>query len=151
MSAPTIHPTTDTGGVGADGHQIGVGWLAGWALLTTFAVFEVVKHGYVNGGAGSAALLTAAAIVGFIAPDLTFLVGIGQETQPGKLPRRAVPFYNAMHRFLVPFVLTTVIGVALAPLGLGALVAFIWGLSWMAHIAADRAVGYGLRNADGSR
>lgn len=126
-------------------------WLGLWAFLTVFAVFEVVKHGYVNGTATDAALLTATAVGFFVAPDLTFLIGAGQPAAKGSLPVRAVPWYNTMHRMWIPLTLTTIIGIALAPLALIPLAGFIGGLSWMAHIALDRAAGYGLRNPDGSR
>ena len=131
--------------------QIHWTWLTVWAFLTTFAVFEVVKHGYVNGTATDAALLTSAAVGFFVAPDLTFLIGAGQPAAKGSLPTRAVPWYNTMHRMWIPLSLTTIIGIALAPLALVPLAGFIGGLSWMAHIALDRAAGYGLRNPDGSR
>ena len=127
------------------------GWLGLWAFLTAFTVFEVVKHGYVDGTATDALLLTAAAIGCFVVPDLTFLIGAGQPAPKGALPTRAVPWYNLMHRMWIPLLLTSFVGVALAPLTPVALAGFIGGLSWMAHIALDRAAGYGLRNPDGSR
>ncbi len=126
-------------------------WLALWAFVTAFAVFEVVKHGYVNGSASYAAVLTTTAVGAFIAPDLTFVVGIRDDVPHGSMSRKAVPFYNAAHRMTVALGLTLVIGIGLAPLNSAAVVAFVGGLSWMAHIAMDRAAGYGLRNADGSR
>ena len=131
--------------------RVRVGWLGLWAFLTAFAGFEVVKHGIVTGTATDAVILAASAFVSFVAPDLTFLVGVGQPTQPGHLPRAAVPWYNAMHRISVPLALTTVVGIALAPLPLWGLALFVAGLSWMAHISLDRAAGYGLRQPDGSR
>ena len=81
-------------------------WLAVWAFLTTFTAFEVVKHGYVNGAAADAALLTATAVGFFVAPDLTFLIGAGQPAAKGSLPTRAVPWYNTMHRMWIPLTLT---------------------------------------------
>lgn len=126
-------------------------WLAVWALLTTFALFEVVKHGFVNGTLLDAAMLSAVAFGCFVAPDLTFLIGIGEPVPHGNLARRAVPWYNRMHRMWFPFALTSLIGIVLAPLAFVPLAMFIGGLSWMAHIALDRSAGYGLRNADGSR
>ena len=126
-------------------------WFAGWLFLTVFVWFEVVKHGYVNGGRLDAVVLTATAVGAFVLPDLTFLVGLGEEARQGYLPRRAVPFYNALHRFWPPLLLTTVVVIVFDPLGPVALVVFIAGLSWMAHVAMDRAAGYGLRNADGGR
>ena len=126
-------------------------WLALWAVLTAFAVFEVVKHGFVNGSPGQAAILSATAFGSFIAPDLTFLVGTGQPTPHGHIAPVAVSWYNSMHRMWVPFLLTTIVGVAFAPLALWSLALFIGGLSWMAHIALDRTAGYGLRLPDGGR
>ena len=116
-----------------------------------FAVFEVVKHGHVNGSALEATVFTATAVGFFIAPDLTFLIGAGQPVVKSHIAPKAVPWYNAMHRMWLPISLTTIIGVVFAPLGFATLAQFIRGLSWMAHIALDRAGGYGLRNADGSR
>lgn len=126
-------------------------WLGVWAFLATFVVFEVVKHGFVFGSAAQAVALTVTAVGCFIAPDLTFLIGAGQPVPRGHIATQAVRWYNALHRMWVPLVLTSVIGVVLAPLAFGALAAFIGGLSWMAHIALDRAAGYGLRHPDGSR
>ena len=126
-------------------------WLGLWAFLTAFAGFEVVKHGFVNGSPLHAFALTVTAVGFFIAPDLTFIIGIGDDVPHGSLSTRAVPYYNAMHRMLVALAFTTVIGVGLAPLAPIPLALFIGGLSWMAHIAMDRTAGYGLRNRDGSR
>jgi Domain of unknown function (DUF4260) len=56
---------------------------------------------------------------------------------PGQLHPRAVPLYNALHRFPGPILLAFVPGFLLA--------AVAWGL----HIAIDRTVGYGLRSRDG--
>ena len=127
-----------------------IGWLALWVVLTAFAGFEVVKHGYLDGGAIDAIVLTVAAVGFFILPDLTFLIGIGETTEHGHLPVRTVPYYNALHRLWPPLALTVVVGVVFAPLSLGALAFFVGGLSWMAHVALDRATGFGLRNPDGS-
>ena len=127
-----------------------IGWLALWVVLTAFAGFEVVKHGYLDGGAIDAIVLTVAAVGFFILPDLTFLIGIGESTEHGHLPVRTVPYYNALHRLWPPLVLTVMIGVVFAPLSLGTLALFVGGLSWMAHVALDRATGFGLRNPDGS-
>ena len=132
-------------------HRLHWNWLALWASLTAFAVFEVVKHGFVNGSAVYAIALTAAAVGSFIAPDLTFVIGAGNDVAKGSLSTRAVPFYNALHRMPVAFAFTAGIGIGLAPLAPLPLAVFIGGLSWMAHIAMDRAAGYGLRNPDGSR
>lgn len=78
-----------------------------------------------------------------IAPDITLLFGTGRGLERGQLNPRAVPFYNAVHRLLPPVVL-----IALAFL----LHADGWlagGLAWVAHIAIDRSLGFGLRTPEG--
>lgn len=126
-------------------------WFALWLFLMIFAGFEVAKHGFVNGTPLYAFILTATAIGFFIAPDLTFIIGANDNVEKGSISTRAVPYYNTAHRILIPLALTTSIGIGLAPLARFPLALFIGGLSWMAHIALDHAVGYGLRNADGTR
>ena len=83
-------------------------------------------------------------VVFAIAPDLSFLAGVGQSAARGQLPKRAVPVYNLVHRPLVPILM-----IATASVGV---VGGLWlaaGLSWLTHIAADRATGLGLRSKDG--
>lgn len=132
-------------------HTFSRRWFSLWMFLTVFALFEVIKHGYVYGSPAYAIGLTAAAVGAFVAPDLTFVIGLGDSVAKGSISPKAVPFYNGAHRMAAAFAFTTLIGLGLAPLGSSALAVFIGGLSWMAHIAMDRAAGYGLRNADGSR
>ena len=55
----------------------------------------------------------------------------------GQLHPRAVPLYNALHRFIGPVILAFVPGF------------LVGALAWGLHIAVDRAVGYGLRDRDG--
>ena len=95
-----------------------------------------------------------AVVVGAIAPDFALALGAGSApgqlhpravpayNAPGQLHPRAVPAYNALHRFWGPAAL--IAAGALAP---GALIAL--GLAWTFHVALDRTVGYGLRDADG--
>jgi len=127
-------------------------WLAVAGVMTAFAVFEVVVHD-----------LGPLPIVVFgLAPDLALLVGAGQPHERGQLPPSAVPAYNATHRLVVPLGL---IGVALAGL-LAArllndspeafeaaravpLVVYVAGIAWLAHVAFDRAFGFGLRTPSG--
>ena len=88
MNTTTATPSTDHTTEPAPAvapHRIHRNWLILWAFLTTFAVFEVVKHGFVNGTATQAALVTSAAVGFFVAPDLTFVIGAGQPTQKGHL------------------------------------------------------------------
>ena len=113
-------------------------WSAGALFWTAFAVLEGVNHGW---------LAALAALAFFIAPDLTFLVGLrGSGTvEHGRLQPRAVPYYNAAHRALVPFALMVLYTVA--PITWAPIFAALCG--WMAHIALDRAFGYGLRTKEG--
>ena len=108
---------------------------------------------------GAAALLAAIAVaqrdasagwwvfpVFGLGPDLAFLVGIGTmgSLQRGQMPLRAVPAYNALHRFWGPAGLAILAMFDVVP---GALL--VGALVWAFHIAIDRAVGYGLRTRDG--
>ncbi|MFF1698399.1 DUF4260 family protein [Streptomyces sp. NPDC058257] len=114
-----------------------------WALLGVFllvwVVFEMVKHtGWV----------IPLGLLGFVAPDLSFFVGASGPHQHGQLPRATVGAYNLVHRPAGPLALMTV--VALLADGPGQNAApFTFGLAWLLHIALDRALGYGLRTADG--
>ncbi|MGW0532994.1 DUF4260 family protein [Streptomyces sp. NPDC003032] len=115
-----------------------IGWLANALFWSGFAVLEAVNHGWLAG------LL---AFLFLIAPDLTFLVGLrdAPHMAHGQLPPRAVPFYNAAHRALVPVALIalyTVTPIVWAP-------AFAALCGWLAHISYDRAFGYGLRTKEG--
>jgi hypothetical protein len=105
--------------------------LAAFAL-TGLAVFVAAGHGtgwwqFLAFGAG---------------PDLALLAGIAPGLAPGQLHPRAVPLYNLLHRFYGPIALA----LAATMLGVGYLVG---ALAWGAHIALDRALGYGLRTPDG--
>jgi hypothetical protein len=103
------------------------------AAVLTATVFEVAKQG----GVGPA-------LVGGLGPDLALLLGVGAGLAPGQLHPRAVPLYNAVHRFWGPVALVTAASLGL--LGGGWLVA---GLAWGVHVALDRSVGYGLRTREG--
>jgi hypothetical protein len=111
-----------------------VGWGVLAMLLLALAVVEVVQHH-----------LGPWPILAFVmAPDLSFLASAGAAVEHGRLSPRAVPMYNAVHRPTVPMAL-----IALASLDLIPLFWLVAGLSWLTHIAVDRASGYGLRTKDG--
>ena len=96
-------------------------------------------------GAGAVALLGPWALALWLLPDLAMLPGITSgAARDGRLAPRAVPFYNAVHRYVGPLALIAA-GALTGPLMLGL------GLIWLSHVSVDRAAGYGLRNADGSR
>lgn len=113
-------------------------WLAGALFWSAFAVLEGVNHGWLAG---------TLAFAFFIAPDLTFLVALDDAPRmaKGQLPPRAVPYYNAMHRALVPLALMALY--AFGPFTWAPLFAALCG--WAAHISYDRAFGYGLRTKKG--
>jgi hypothetical protein len=79
-----------------------------------------------------------------LGPDAPLLYGIAPGLARGQLHPRAVPLYNALHRFWGPLALALVAAVGLIPS------AFLVGaLAWAFHVALDRSVGYGLRTPDG--
>jgi hypothetical protein len=78
-----------------------------------------------------------------IAPDIALLFGAAPGLERGQLHPRAVPFYNAVHRLVVPVMLIAVAYL----LHVDGWVA--GGLAWVAHIAFDRSLGFGLRTAQG--
>ncbi|MET9907308.1 DUF4260 family protein [Streptomyces sp. NPDC006476] len=114
-------------------------WLANALFWSAFAVLEAMNHGWFAG---------TLAFVFLVLPDLTFLVALDDAPRmaKGQLAPRAVPYYNAMHRALVPLALLVVYAVqpyfAWAP-------AFAALCGWLAHISYDRAFGYGLRTKEG--
>ncbi len=77
------------------------------------------------------------------APDIALFVGIGTGLAKGRLHPRAVPLYNALHRFAGPAAFA-ILAAALLPAGY-----LVGALAWALHIAVDRVAGYGLRSPDG--
>ena len=82
-------------------------------------------------------------VVFAIAPDITLLFGSGRGLERGQLAPRAVPFYNAVHRFWAPAVLVVIALLVHADAWTAA------GLAWCAHIGFDRSLGFGLRTREG--
>jgi L-alanine-DL-glutamate epimerase-like enolase superfamily enzyme len=107
--------------------------LAATVLLAAIA-FELAAH--------STGWWQLAAFV--LAPDLALLVGAGEGLERGQLHSRAVPVYNAVHRFYGPIGLAALVAFGVLPLGF-----FVGALAWGFHVALDRALGYGLRTHDG--
>ena len=81
-------------------------------------------------------------VVFLLGPDVALFLGIGRNLEKGRLHPRAVPVYNALHRYWGPAAL------ALASFVLpeGWLAA---ALAWAVHVSLDRAIGYGLRTPEG--
>ena len=108
---------------------------AAWAVVgAALVALAVVIHGW-----GWWLLVPA------LAPDLPLFFGAGAGLSRGQLHPRAVPAYNLTHRMVGPVVLVA-IGAAIAGHDRGVLVV---GLVWGAHVAIDRACGYGLRTRAG--
>jgi Domain of unknown function (DUF4260) len=79
-----------------------------------------------------------------LAPDAAVLYGIAPGLARGQLHPRAVPLYNALHRFWGPPAL------AVAALGFGLPLGYVAGaLAWGVHVAFDRVIGLRLRAPDG--
>src|SRR4051794_41395216 len=87
------------------------------AVLGTATVAMVAQHG-----------LLGIAIAAVIAPDLALVLGAGRGLVKGQLHPRAVPVYNAVHRFYGPAVLMAV-GLIASP------AALVAGLAWGVHVA----------------
>jgi hypothetical protein len=122
---------THTRSLGA-ARQVAYGALA--AALLAFAVFELVTQGtgwwqFFAFGAG---------------PDLALFVGIAPGLAKGQLHPRAVPLYNALHRFWGPVALAGLAAFDVVSVGF-----LVGAIAWALHIAVDHTVGYGLRGPDG--
>lgn len=107
--------------------------LAGVALL------GVAVWGSVVADTGVSTVLLFAVL-----PDIALLLAVTGDHQPGQLPRTAVPAYNALHHPLAPVAIGTA-----AATGLVGTYWLVAATTWGAHIALDRAAGYGLRTKDG--
>jgi hypothetical protein len=114
-------------------HRLSAPFAVLFLALLAATAFEVAKHGHLG-----------LAVLGGLGPDLALLAGLAPGLAPGQLHPRAVPLYNALHRFAGPVVL-----LVLATTGVLGLPWFILGLGWATHIAMDRAAGYRLRDRDG--
>jgi len=110
-------------------------WLGLGLLALASAVFEVVAHGF--GALGPA-------LVFLVAPDLTMLVGASRQLVRGQLAPAAVPWYNTIHRVWGPLAL-----LAACTFWIDSASLFTGALAWLAHIAIDRGIGFGLRTREG--
>jgi hypothetical protein len=82
-------------------------------------------------------------VVFAVLPDISFLLGMSGDLARGQLHPRAVPLYNALHRYWAPGALVAVTLLLRSPDWLAA------GLAWTAHISFDRSLGFGLRTPEG--
>jgi hypothetical protein len=81
--------------------------------------------------------------VAFVLPDVALLAGAARGLERGQLSPRAVPLYNALHHPAGPLVAIVIAAAVLPDAWLAA------ALAWGAHVAMDRAAGYGLRTREG--
>lgn len=133
-----IHDTAQGAIRSSASRKVRTAWGVLAALLLIWAVFEAAKYG---------GWVIVAAVAGFLAPDLSFLLGMSGPHQHGRLSPRAVPVYNLVHR---PVTAVVVMLTCLLPESPAVAVPlFNFGLAWLVHIAADRALGFGLRTRDG--
>lgn len=112
---------------------------AGRALSGATAV-AAIGTGFALGGA-----VTLTFWASLIAPDVVFLRPSKlPPPPPGILPPDNVDLYNRLHDPRLAA------GLLAAGVLTGSRTALLAGLGWTAHIAADRAFGYGLRRPDGA-
>ncbi|MBO1902429.1 DUF4260 family protein [Leucobacter weissii] len=118
-------------------------WSVLAVALLAFAIFEGVKYGWVAA--------TVLILFGLL-PDIALIGAFGG--RPGLLRPERVGFYNFLHRPWLPIALIAAsLILPLPALGWGlrgGLELFLAGLAWLAHIAVDRAFGFGLRDPEGS-
>ncbi|MBN7793163.1 DUF4260 family protein [Microbacterium esteraromaticum] len=117
-----------------------------WGILAaaaiTLSVISSVDYGWIVGGP----------VIAFaLLPDVA-LIGAFDPTRSGALRPDRVVGYNMLH--LARFPVLLIAGGSLITLPVvggapGGAVVVGMGLAWLAHIAVDRAVGYGLRDRDG--
>ncbi|MFF3323715.1 DUF4260 family protein [Streptomyces sp. NPDC002889] len=112
---------------------------AGRALSAAVGV-AALATGARLGGRRSKLLWTTAVL-----PDIALLYGITAAPDFERLPPYAVRPYNVLHSPAIP---ATLLAFAAATRNRPPAVA---GLGWLAHIAVDRAFGYGPRRPDGLR
>ncbi len=121
------------------------------ALSPSLAVRRIVATGLAVVLFGVVVVVYATASPGWwqliafgLGPDIAFVLSLEPELSRGRMSPRAVPVYNLLHRPALPMALAVTALAGLVPEGL-CVGALVWGL----HIAADRALGYGARRADG--
>lgn len=116
-------------------------WGALGLALLVFSIFQSVTYGWAAG---------AVIIVFAILPDIAL---IGAFAEQGLLRPSRVRFYNLLHTPWIPLVVIAVSFLPWPSLGWGLRGGheiFLAGVAWLMHIAVDRALGYGRREADGS-
>ncbi|CAG7598405.1 DUF4260 family protein [Leucobacter soli] len=112
-------------------------WLLAAGLMIAAIVWACIVLGWPA---------TIVAVVFACLPDIAL---IGAFAEHGRLKPRRVGFYNLLHAPMLGAMLVAA-GLAILALPPHTWIAALAGLAWLAHIAVDRACGFGLRAADGS-
>ncbi len=109
------------------------------AALAAAALLAAIVVAYAHGSPGWWQLAAFG-----LGPDAAFLLSLDGGVERGQMSPRAVPLYNLLHRPAMPALLALLALTGVVPSNL-----IVGALVWAFHIALDRAVGYGLRTADG--
>jgi hypothetical protein len=99
---------------------------------------------YASGQAGIHGLGLVPLLVFGIVPHLPVVLGFRQPHGHGQLVPQAVPVFNALHHPVPPLAL-----LGLAAAGVLSPLWLVCALAWLSHIVLDRAMGDGLRTANG--
>lgn len=117
------------------------GYTALALFLVAFAAFESVKYGVPA---------FAVLLLFLVVPDLSMIGRHPTELQKGQFSAAVTKRYNLAHNFWIPVALMALSFVPWPELWLPTgLEVFLAGLGWAAHIAIDRALGFGRRGPDG--
>lgn len=121
--------------------RLALGWppivtRVAWAVTSCLAFWSAIAvHGW-----------SSWILVFLLLPDLPLFAGGGPGLERGQLHPRAVPWYNASHH---PLLALLAVAVSWLPWQAGATMPAMAALTWVAHIALDRCLGYGLRDRTG--
>lgn len=121
------------------------------ALRASWGMSAIVWLGFLV--LACVALKTPAIIVVAIFALMPDIALIGGFAEKGRLKPERVRLYNTLHTMTYPIALL-IIGVIIFALT-GWITGGFWplmlaGAAWFVHIAADRALGFGFRDADGN-
>lgn len=122
-------------------NRVRIAWLVLTIVLLSLAVAAGIAYGRTE---------VILLLVVLLLPDVAL---IGAFAGHGRLKPHRVAWYNAMHAPVVPVVVLAAAGIAALSGAWGLLGArglLLAALAWAAHIALDRALGYGLREPDGT-
>lgn len=117
-------------------------WMLAAIAVVGVAIYESVLRGWSVG---------AVVIVFALLPDVA-LIGAFDPVRRGALRPERVRFYNIVHLARLPIALIALGSLVQLPRVVGvspSALVYAAGVAWLAHIAVDRALGFGLRDAEG--